>query len=175
MEPESISVERLDGEQASDYFVPHDPGSRTNDGYENIVEGVVDAGGVIAVELSYTSTLSVGWLNHHEAETGARTESTNHVALKLRLAKFLELKAFGYSFGLDEEACLRQDEHNPICARTRDYSLDGFYTIPYRTGSTDRVEVYKFEPTEKMPEADMQALSESALSVLDTDTDSDTQ
>jgi len=83
------------------------------------------------------------------------------------------LTAFGYSFGLDEDACLKQDEHNPISARTRDYYADGFYTIPYG-GSSDRVEVYKFEPTEKMPEADMQALSESALSVLDTGVDTDT-
>lgn len=77
------------------------------------------------------------------------------------------LKAFGYSFGLDEDACLRQDEHNPICARTRNYSVDGFYTIPYETGSVDRVEVYKFEPTEEMPEADVTALTESVASAFE--------
>jgi len=90
MEPESISVELLDGERASDYFVPHDRDRSSNDQYDTIVEGVVDAGDVIAVEVSYTGTLSVGWLQHHEAEVGSRTESTNHVALKLRLAKFLD-------------------------------------------------------------------------------------
>ncbi len=67
------------------------------------------------------------------------------------------LSAFGYSFGLDKDRCLEQDSNNPLCARIRDRTLDGFYTIPYQKGSSS-VKVYKFEPTEKMPEANMEPL-----------------
>ncbi len=83
------------------------------------------------------------------------------------------LSAFGYSFGLDEERCLEQDSNNPICARIRDRTLDGFYTIPYQTGGSS-VKVYKFEPTGEMPDADMGALRKSAGSILDSSLDDET-
>lgn len=78
------------------------------------------------------------------------------------------LKAFGYSMAPDEDACLRQDEHNPICARTHDYYVDGFYTIPYGHHG-DQVTVFKFEPTGKLPDSDMAPLRKAAEAILKGD------
>lgn len=126
MKPELITVESLDGHEAADYFVPHDPQRPNNRHFETIVTDLVESGEVIAVEISYTDSLSVGWLNHHKAEIGNGTESTNHISLKLRLAKFLD------ELGHDCGRWSPTYEYEPELERweTEDYLYSGFET-PY--------------------------------------------